>query len=69
MIDHPNPLRILPVAIFIIFLLTEGLCRKSHSKNIILESNGFFCVSTQTRTLIIIHAMYKIDLNSRFNYM
>ncbi|CAI6343343.1 unnamed protein product [Macrosiphum euphorbiae] len=47
MIDHPNPLRILPVAIFIIFLLTEGLCRKSHSKNIILENEEDVIVLTK----------------------
>jgi len=42
MIDHSNPLKILPVAIFVIFLLTEGLCRKTHSKYITLESNSLF---------------------------
>ncbi|KAL4112417.1 hypothetical protein QTP88_016210 [Uroleucon formosanum] len=60
MIEHPNPLRILPVAIFVIFLLTEGLCRKSHSKYISLENEDVI-VLTKKGSNLKIKCHYSVD--------
>lgn len=61
MIDHPNPLKILPVAIFVVFLLTEGLCRKSHSKNIILENEEDVIVLTKKGSNLKVKCHYSED--------
>ncbi|KAL5240271.1 hypothetical protein ACI65C_007681 [Semiaphis heraclei] len=59
MIDHPSPLRIiLSVAIFVIFLSTEGLCRKPNQKSIILENEEDIIVFARTGSSLKVKCDY-----------
>ncbi|XP_022170711.1 fibroblast growth factor receptor 3-like [Myzus persicae] len=57
------PLRILPVAIFVIFLLSKGLCRKAHKKTIILENEEDVIVFTKNGSSLRVKCHYSGDFD------